>query len=360
MHAYTLRPYTYTREDAAKLALLWNDAPSARPSTLSRGRPATGQEPPSWMDREQGLFALVADDLAQHRFVGFGSMCPESDRGKGCYVSVVSLHPAAQGDELTRQMLTRMIDQAGELGYHRVSLSTRSANPGNAPLYEAVGFFQVPGTRAPWSNYVPLVRQHPLSQQYFRRHDWSSTLQHNSGEANRERRPARDVYHYHWTADGETLLITIDRNAETITGVETERFAAHVEVDELPPGGALSYPIRWRVTNKGTQPLNVSVMADGDHGVRIAHRSGLIIPGGNEQTIRGRFTVAPDLLLGAEGGPGPQIRTVLVVGAQIVELGTGVRPPRAVLPGAGAARRGFVPDGRPERQRHSAVQRQPA
>jgi hypothetical protein len=360
MHAYTLRQYAHTRQDAAKLALLWNDSRGNRPNTAARGEPGMPGEARDWMDQESGLFALVADDPSQDRFIAFGSLRAESGKGKSCHVSMVSLYPGVQVDELTRQMLTRMIDQAGELGYHRVSLGTLSADLRNPPLYKAVGFFQMPGTTPRWRNYVPLVRQLPLSQQYFRRHDWSSTLQHGSGEADHEESPNAGAYRYRWTAGGETLLIVIDRNAETITGVETERFAAHVEVDELWPTGAQSYSIRWRVANKGTQPLNVSVLADGDRGIRIAHRSALILSGREEATIRGRFTISPDLLQAGEGGPLPQIHTVLVVGAQIVELGTAVRPPQTVPAGAAAFRHAFLAGGQPVRQRHSAVRLQPA
>ncbi len=329
MHPYTLRPYTHTPEDAAKLALLWDESRARRPGISTRVGPETVDTVHDWRDREQDLLALVADDLTQDRFVGFGSMRAEPDQETSCSVYVISIHPGVQADELTRQMLTQMVDRAGALGYHRVSLHTASANLKSVPLYQAVGFFDLPDARPRLRNYVPLVRQLPVSQHYFRQHDWCATLRHDSNEADCARRPAEGAFRYHWRAGEEALLITIDRESETITGVETERFAAHVELEEPWPSRNLSYSIRWRIRNRGAQLLNVSVFADGDRGVRITHRSALILSSGEEQTVKGHFTVAPDLLWAGDGGPVAVIRTVLVVGTQIVELGTGLRPRQA-------------------------------
>jgi ribosomal protein S18 acetylase RimI-like enzyme len=360
MHAYTLRPYTHTPKDAAKLALLWNESKAQWPGISGRVGAGTDDAVHDWIGQEQGLLALVADDLTQDRFIGFGSMQAEPHEERSCHVSVISVHPAVQADELTRQMLTHMVDRAGTLGYHRVSLNTPSANLKSVPLYEAVGFFHLPDARPRWRNYVPLVRELPVSQHYFRQHDWCATLRRDSNQADHEGRPVAGAFRYHWKAGGEALLITIDRESETIIGVETERFAAHVEVDELRPSRALSYSIRWRIRNKAAQLLNVSVFADGDRGIRIAHRSALILSGGEEQMVKGHFTVAPDLFWAGDGGPVSVIRTVLVVGAQIVELGTGVRPRQAMSVGPASSSTSWLSDGQPVLQQHRVPQRQPA
>jgi GNAT superfamily N-acetyltransferase len=359
MHAYTFRPYTNTREDAAKLALLADQTLAPRPGKSVCGTPATVEDVYDWMDRGLGLHALVADDLVRNRFIGFASLQAGPAHSKSCHVSALSVHPAVQGDELIRQMLTHMVERAEELGYCRVSLGASSANLRNAPVYQEVGFFHVPDAATSWRNYVPLVRQLPVTRDYFRRHDWCATLHHTSSPTENGRKPgAASALRYRWRADEETLLVVIDKDAETVTGIATERFAAHVEVDDLNSNRGRYYSIRWRVKNKGTQPLNVSVFADGDDGIKIAHRSALILSGGQEQTVEGRFTISPDLSLAPEGGPAPQIHTVLVVGAQIVELSTGIRPRQTMPVYTEPSWTALFYDGQPGLQRHGLPQGQ--
>jgi GNAT superfamily N-acetyltransferase len=361
MHAYTLRPYTNTREDAAKLAALWNETNGRRPAASPCGTPAVVEDVHDWISCGQGRHVLVADDLAQDKLMGFASLQAGPDHSNSCHVAALSIHPAVQGTELIRQMLAQVVDQAGELGYHRVSLDTSSAEPRSAPVYQEVGFFHVPDVATSWRNYVPLVRQLPATRDYFRRHDWCTTLHSASSPAEDGRKPGvASSLRYRWRADEDTLLIAIDRDAETVTGVETERFAAHVEVDNLISDRRRYCSIRWHVRNKGTQLLNVSIFAEGDDGIKIAHRSALIISGGQGQTVEGRFTISPDLRLAADCEPVPQIHTVLVVGAQIVELNTGIRPRQTMPVYAEPSWAAFFCGRQPVLQRHGVPQGQPA
>jgi ribosomal protein S18 acetylase RimI-like enzyme len=331
MSDFAIRPYAYTEEDAAKLAVMWNESDDQWPGTFTGGVPMNTERVRDWMDRETGLAILVVDDPAQKRIVGYGSLWEELGREKECYVAVLNVHPAYQRKSLARRMLTQMVDQAVELGYRLMTIGTWPSNLKSVPLYKKVGFFWAPDTSVFMENFVPLIRQIPLAQRYFQRHDWYTTFRRELLQIeDDERHGAMKVYRYHWEEDGESLSVLIDREAKAVTGLETNDVAAYAELDEIEPAHGLPYPIRWRVTNKRTELVNVSILASGDPGVQISHQSAFVLEGGQERTVEGRFAVAPDIKPVKKERPAPQIKTVLVVGGEVLELGSGVRPRPAI------------------------------
>ena len=335
MSGFMIRPYAYTDADAAKLAVMWNESDDQWPGTFTEGVPFTTERVREWMDRETGLAILVVDDPQEERIVGFGSLWDRPEQEKTCYVALLNVHPAYQGKSLARRMLTRMIDQAVELGYHRMTIGTWSGNLKSVPLYKKVGFFWVPDTSVDMENFVPLIRQLAIAERYFQRHDWYTTFRRELLQIeDDERHGAMKVYRYHWEEDGESLTVLIDREAKAVTGIETEHLAAYAELDETKPARGLPYPFRWRLTNKREQPVNVSVVAGGNPGIHISQQSAFLLGGGEERVIEGRFTVSPDIRPVKKYMPAPSVRTVLVISGRgasnVVELGTGVRPRPAI------------------------------
>ena len=69
MTDFTIRPYAYTEDDAAKLAVMWNESDDQWPGTFTGGVPLTTERVREWMDKETGLAILVVDDW-QNRGVG--------------------------------------------------------------------------------------------------------------------------------------------------------------------------------------------------------------------------------------------------------------------------------------------------
>jgi RimJ/RimL family protein N-acetyltransferase len=332
MSDFTIRPYAHTDEDAAKLAVMWNESDDQWPGTFTEGVPMTTERVREWMDREVGLAILVVEDPAQERIVGYGSLWEGHDKENLCYVAVLNVHPAHQGKSHARRMLTRMIDLAVELGYHQMDIGTWSGNLKSVPLYKKVGFFWVPDTSVHMENFVPLIRRLPLAQPYFQRHDWYTTFQRELLQVEDDQRHgAMKVYGYHWEADGERLSVLIDREAKAMTGLETDHLSAYAELDEVEPAHGLPYPIRWRVTNKRQAAINVSILASGDPGIQISQQSTFRLEAGQERVVEGRFTVSPDIKVVKKGWPAPRIKTVLVIGGDVIELGTGVRSRPAIV-----------------------------
>ncbi len=331
MSDFTFRSYAYTDEDAAKLAVMWNESDDQWPGTFTGGVPFTTERVREWMDREAGLAILVVDDPAKERIVGYGSLWEEHERENECYVAVLNVHPAFQGKSLARRMLTQMVDQAVELGYRLMTIGTWPGNLKSVPLYKKVGFFWVPDTTVFMENFVPLIRQLPVAQRYFERHDWYTTFRRELLQVEDDQRHgAMKVYRYHWEEDDDSLSVLIDREAKAVTGLETNSVLAYAELDEIEPAHGLPYTVRWRITNKRDEPVNVSVLASGDAGIQISQQNAFLLEVGEERVVEGRFTVSPDIKPVKKDRPASRIKTVLVIGGDVVELGSGVRPRPAI------------------------------
>jgi ribosomal protein S18 acetylase RimI-like enzyme len=331
MSDFTIRPYAYTEADAAKLAVMWNESDDQWPGTFTGGVPLTTERVREWMDKETGLAILVVDDPAKERIVGYGSLWEEHDRENECYVAVLNVHPSFQRKSLARRMLTQMVEVAADMGYRLMTIGTWPANMKSVPLYKKVGFFWVPDTSVHMENYIPLIRQMPAARRYFECHDWYATFQRELLQVEDDQKHgAMKVYRYHWQEDGDSLSITIDRESKAVAGVATNDLCAYAEMDEIEPAHGLPYPIRWRVINKRDDPVSVSILASGDPGIQIAQQSTFMLGAGQERVVESHFTVSPDIKPAKKDWPAPCVKSVLVVGGDMVELGSGVRPRPAI------------------------------
>jgi hypothetical protein len=81
------------------------------------------------------------------------------------------------------------------------------------------------------------------------------------------------VFTEHWEADGESLTIWIDRGSRGPLAVETDALqVAALAVDHEPLAGS-DTTLRWRVINKGDEPLPVHLHAFGEASLGIDHRA---------------------------------------------------------------------------------------
>ncbi|MFN2272468.1 MAG: GNAT family N-acetyltransferase [Anaerolineae bacterium] len=331
MSSYTIRPYT--SEDNAPLAVMWNDSDDQWPGTFTGGVPMTEEQVRDWMDEEICLMRLVVENSAGGSIVGYGSLWETPGRKDSCYVALLNVHPDHQKRSLARRMLTQMIDWATEHGYRRVTIGTWPANLKSVPLYKKVGFHWVPDLDVFMENYIPAVRRLGFGQDFFQQHDWYTTFQRELKQvADEQRHPATGdmkVFVFRWEDDGEAIEAVVDRYAQAITGVDTADFAAYAIVDESEPAQGIAYPVRWRVTNKRDEPVNVSVLADGETGIGLNHQTSFALAAGETQTAEATFVCAadaPKLKVDKHNRDktAPKIKTTVVVGDSVVELGTGL------------------------------------
>ena len=335
MSDYIIRPYTSA--DNAGLARMWNESDDQWPGTFTNGVPFTEEFVRDWMDKETCLMRLVVEDKTDGSIVGYGSLWESPGREDSCYVDVLNVHPAHQKRSLARRILTQMVDWATDNGYRRVAIETWPGNLKSVPLYKKVGFFWTPDTDVYMANYIPGIRQLAVARRFFERRDWYTTFRRELEQVEDDQRhPATGdmrVYVYRWEEDDEFLEAVVDRQGQTLTGLETAHLAAYAVVDESEPAQGIAYPVRWRVTNKRAEPVNVSVLASGETGIELDHRASFTLAAGEERVVEATFTCAVDAprLDPDKKKPAPEVKTTLVIGGDVVELGTGLRYHPAVV-----------------------------
>lgn len=344
MSDYTVRPYTSA--DNASLAVMWNESDDQWPGTFNEGVPMTEEKVQDWMDKEVCLMRLVVQEQVGGKIVGYGSLWETPGRDDSCYVELLNVHPEHQKRSLARRMLAQMVDWAVENDYGRMTISTWPGNLKSVPLYKKVGYFWIPDTAVHMENYVPAVRQLPVARAFFERHDWYGALRRELEQVEDDlRHPATGdmkVYIYRWEGDGEFLEAVIDREGQALTGLETTDFAVYAVVGESEPAQGIVYPARWKVINKRDEPVDVSVLADGEGSIKLSHRASFTLAAGEERVIEATFTCVADAPLPISNKPAPRIKTTVVVGGgsaagseqRVVELGTGLRYRPAVEIGA--------------------------
>lgn len=338
MSDYIIRPYT--SKDNAALAVMWNESDDQWPGTFTEGVPMTEEIVRDWMDKETCLMRLIVEKGADNSIVGYGSLWATAGREDSCYVAVLNVHPAHQKRSLARRMLTQMVDWATENGYSRVTIETWPANLKSVPLYKKVGFHWTPDTSVYMENYIPTVRQLEVGRRFFEQRDWYTTFQRElRQEEDDQRHPATGgmkVFVFRWEDGDEFLEAVIDRQGQSLTGLEADGFAACAFVDESEPAQGIAYPVRWQVVNWRDEPMDVSILAQGEIGVELDHRASFTLAAGEGRTVEASFTCAVDAPTLEENRekPAPKIKTTMVIGGEVVELGTGLSYRPAVEIGA--------------------------
>lgn len=331
---YTLHPYH--PKFAAGMAQMWNESDQQWPGTFTRGVPFDEKRILEWMERVAAIIKFVIEEDQTGKIVGYGDLWEETHRPGACYVALLNVHPEHQGKSLARRMLHEMVNWATEHGYDKVTIGTWPANLKAMPLYKKVGFFWQPGTGVFMENYVPAVRQLPVAQAFFRRHDWYCTYQRELKQIEDEMRHPKTgetkVYILRWQgrseAGGDLLEAVFDRNGQRLTGFATNDFAAYARPGDSEPAQGVTYPIEWEVSNNSPREMTVSLLASGDPGIEITHRATFALSPGETRTLSAAYRVAPDapkFEVDDEEKITPLIHTLLVLDGQVLEFGSGLR-----------------------------------
>lgn len=338
-HTYNILPYS---EDlAAELAVMWNESDDQWPGTFTRGIPMTADRVKQWMSETDYLMNLVVqrDDGV---VVGYGNLFDTpNQKGVSCYVPLLNVHPAYQGKSLCRRMLNQMVDYATAHGYRRMTIATWSGNMKSVPLYKKVGFYWVPGHSVFMENYTPVVRQLPFAQDFFAEADWyrsyTRTLDQKEDEQRHPETGDMKVYVGRWETADRYLEAIIDREGQSVTGVETEQFAAFAMLEETAPAQGFPSRIRWRLTNKLDAPMPVTLCAEAAPGITLSYQETLTLAPQETREISRTFVCASDAPAihyneSRNATPRPQIKTQLQMGTAVVPLATGIpyRPPVTV------------------------------
>jgi len=315
--------------DVPKLVEMWKASDNQWPGTWSGGVEMTEQMMAEWIERESYIHVYVAGH--GEKVVGFCSFHVDSRDKDVSYVGVLNVQPEHQKKSLARQMLNRCTERAVELGYKQVSLHTWPGNLKSVPLYKKTGLYWVPDTDVYMRNFIPSILVMPCAKPYFDAHDWYQTFQRKlEQKEDDERWEGMKVFTYRWSEGDDMLTVWVDREARSLTAVETNGFFAGAIAANIEPAKGLATQIRWRVTNKGQKPMEVSLIANGTEHLKLEHRTAFTITPGETSELEAEVEIAPDAPDVPWHKPPPTVKTLLIVNGQVVELATGMHPREAV------------------------------
>jgi RimJ/RimL family protein N-acetyltransferase len=323
----------YSDNIAASLAQMWNESDGEWPGTFTRGVPLSEERIVKWMAEVDYLLNLVIVG-ENGKVVGYGNLRDTTNQtGVSCYVPLLNVHPQFQGKSLCRRMLNQMVDKATELGYQRMTIGTWSGNIKSVPLYKKVGFFWTPGTSVHMENYIPAVRQLPIAQKFFTKADWYQDFKRDLTQVEDDIRHHltcnMKVFTARWEKGNDFIEVTIDREGQSITGVETPQFAAYAVVDESYPAKGFRYGIHWHLENRAAKPVSLALKADGAQGIDVQFEKQITLAAGETRKFESSFvctmdTPAIDLDETREVVPRPHIQTAVSIDDESFTLATGL------------------------------------
>ena len=139
-------------------------------------------------------------------------------------------------------------------GWVYQTLGTWSANFKSVPAYKKTGHFWRPDTSVWMQNFIPGALQMPLARRFFDRHDWYSTYVRTLEQRpDDERWEGLKVYRQHWEAEGESLTIWIDREAQGPCAVENGDVLVAAIPSEIEPCEGTSVQINWRIRTRAAR-----------------------------------------------------------------------------------------------------------
>lgn len=320
---YTIREYRRDDpEDARKLAQMWNESDKAWPEGFTHGVPFTAERVQQWLGNASRLAIFVVQYGEQ--IVGYGDLYAQKGQHEVAYIDLLNVSPSHQGKGLGRDLLLTLLKRTVELGYKQLTLHTWPGNLQAVPLYKKTGFFWKPDTSAYMQNFMPSILALPIAQQFFARHDWYRTFQRDlSVQPDDQRWHGIPVYIYEWQADGERLRVVIDREAEAVTAIETDRLAVSCSTGGERLAAGLKGMVRWEIENRQPQPITVGIVARGEEGILLEMREGAVVQ--ERLTLEREYRLHPQARPSDPDRPAPQIRSTLLIDGTPIELGSGVR-----------------------------------
>ncbi|MFO7696395.1 MAG: GNAT family N-acetyltransferase [Anaerolineae bacterium] len=322
-----IRPLDIER-DCQKLADLFNESEPAWPGGFTGGLPLTEANVREWMEAERTLVTYVAED--GERLVGFCSFLENTPWPTGQYDSgyldLLNVHPDYHGQSIGRRLLQATIERSVKEGWVYQTLGTWSANFKSVPAYKKTGHFWRPDTSVWMQNFIPGALQMPLARPFFDRHDWyRSYVRVLEQHPDDERWEGLKVYREHWEADGESLTIWIDREAQAPCAIETDDvFVAAIPRDIEPLQGT-AVQINWRILNKRAEPLHAHIHALGADGLTIDHREAFVVPPGLSVDHVAEVQVTAEAPHAKLDGSAPAVRSIITLDHDEVELFSGLR-----------------------------------
>ena len=328
---FTLREVDIS-QDAGKLVEMWKASDEQYPGTMSGGAPITEEWVTESYEREKKIAAYVFE--IGRKIVGYCAFGEREGEENTGYVGPLNVQPDYQGRSLGRRLLVHTLERCVDLGFHVLSLDTWAGNLKSVPLYKKTGFFWIPGTSVWMLNFIPAILSLPCARPFFQRHDWYRTFVRELEQAeDDERWEGIKVCTYRWEEDGEALTVWADREAWTLTAVETDAFFAAAIADDIAPAKGQSTYVRWRIANKQECAMSILLITSGTEHIVVDHRATLTVAPGETAEIKATVDIAADAPDVRGNNPVPAVHTLLILDGEVLELGTGLRPQTTITVG---------------------------
>lgn len=317
---------------AQAVADMWNASDANWPGTWTGGVPETAENVRISAGRQETIetFLCMDGDVVG----GFCKVMPDLDEPGVDYVALVNVPPSHAKQGLARRLLQRAIALAVERDSSRLDLHTWSANLPAVPLYKKVGFMWMPDTDLHMLNFMPAVLRLDAARQFFATRDWYQVFRRDLDQVpDEDRWEDMKVFTYRFANSPDdpaeadpALVVRIDREARAICALETPEYAVAATASRLDPPRGGEVTLRWTLTNRGDAPLPVTVVATGNEELLISHRVSTELAPGATEVLEGTCRISQDAKDVKPGKPVPAVKSVLLVGDQVVELSTGLRP----------------------------------
>jgi len=320
---YLIREYRRDDpEDARKLADMWNESDKAWPGGFTHGVPLSAEHIQQWIGNASRLAIFVVEFGGQ--IVGYGDLYAQKGQKEVAYINLLSVSPAHQGKGLGRDLILTILRRTVGLGYKQLTLHTWPGNLQAVPLYKKTGFFWKPDTSVYMQNFIPTILTLPIAQEFFARHDWYRTFRRDlSVQPDDQRWKGVPVYIYEWEADNETLRVVVDREAEAVTALESNRLAVSCSTGCERLAAGLRGTARWEIENRQSQPVTVGIIAQGEEGILLEVQEGAVVQ--EHLTLEREYRLHPQARPSDANRPASKIRSTLLVDGMPIELGSGVR-----------------------------------
>ncbi len=317
----------YLPSDAAEVARMWNESDQMWPGGFTGGVPMTGERFDADLRRSRYIALYLA--VVEGRVAGYCRLVESREEDRVAYIALLNVHPAFQKRGYARDLLRRSLERTMQGGYDRLDLHTWAGNMLAVPLYKKSGYFWVPDTSVHMENYLPLLLRTPFLADFFATHDWYATQTRDlSVQEDDVTIGNTHVYPYRWDADGLTYEATIDAESKGLTALRTPEWRIACRAPNFRVHRGIPQKIQWEVERLSSGPGGVTLIADGDPGLRLHHEA--------QATVDGVFTTETSVSVDADvdvkphGLPSHAIRTTLVLDGTVVHLRTAQRVGPAV------------------------------
>lgn len=244
------------------------------------------------------------------------------------YIPLLNVRGDYHGKKIGKRLVLTAVGRTIELGWPRLDLYTWPGNTKAVPLYKKCGFFwEEDDESTHLMNFIPTVLTTEAVKDFFEEADWyyDSTREIEVKPDGRKEN-GFDYFEYSWKTDeGKSLRIEFERKGRGIRLIETDDYFISATVDHLKRVTGECYPIRYEITNKSGNPLDVSLNGIDDKNIRFSHFSNQMQIK-DKETIEGTFEVGD---IEEEQNPfktHPAVTTKIKINGKEALFKTGIMP----------------------------------